>query len=84
MGELFVVADRLVHHPRESDAGDELTTLVAEMAACATPYGVERPWWKGVREQGAALVTLLDAPGTDDDEVVEAATGLRDTLRANV
>lgn len=83
MGELFVVADRLVHSPLDADARQELATGAAEVGASAPPYGVDARWWKGIGEQSAGLVSLLET-STDEDELTAAAAGLRDALRPNV
>jgi hypothetical protein len=83
MGELFIVADRLVHSPLDADARQELAAGAAEAATSAPPYGVDARWWKGIGEQGAALVALLGA-ATDEEEMTAAAAGLRDALRPNV
>lgn len=84
LGDLFLTVDRLVHHPRDKDAQEELVTGAAEVAASAPPYGVERPWWKGIGEQCAALAAQLDPVTLDDDEVIASATALRDALRPYV
>jgi hypothetical protein len=83
MGELFVIADRLVHNPVDADARRELTEAAAEAQASAPPYGVEKAWWKGIGEQGAAVAVMFLGP-TPDEPIVEAATALRDALRPNV
>jgi hypothetical protein len=83
MGELFVIADRLVHDPLEKDARHDLTAMAAEAVASAPPYGVEKAWWKGIGEQCTGLATMFLGP-TEEDTVVEAATALRDALRPNV
>jgi hypothetical protein len=82
LGDLFVVVDRLVHHP--GDVGDraELATLSTEVAEHAPPYGVERGWWSGVDARVRALGETLEASRDDEDEgAKEAATALRDALR---
>ena len=91
LGDLFVVVDRLVHHP--GDAGDrgELETLTQEVADHAPPYGVERGWWSGIearaRALGETLVASADdaaSPADEDEGAKEAAAALRDALRPYV
>ena len=84
MGELFDVADRLIHSPRDASAQQELTAGAAEVAASAPPYGVERAWWTAIGEQCSSVSALLEPATLDDDQVIEAATALRDALRPNV
>ena len=85
LGDLFVVVDRLAHHP--GDAGDRevLAGLAQEVADHAPPYGVERGWWSGIDAGADALRAALEASGDDEDEgAKEAATALRDALRPYV
>ena len=85
LGDLFVVVDRLVHHPGDVGDREELATLGAEVAAHAPPYGVDRGWWSGIDARVQALGQTLEASGDDEDEgAKEAATALRDALRPYV
>jgi hypothetical protein len=85
MGELFIAADRLTHHPGDADARQAFATAAEEAASHAPPYGVEAGWWKGIDERCAALGAQLDAGESDEHEgAVEAATQLRDALRPYV
>lgn len=82
LGDLFVLADLLVHDPRDEGSHEQLAARSAEVAGSRPPYGVERAWWRAVGERLTGLEALV-APGDqlDDDDVVAAATALRDELR---
>ncbi len=85
LGELFVAADRLVHHPHDTDARRDLEAGAQEVADHAPPYGVERGWWAGIHERCAAVVArLAEDTGDDDEGAKETATALRDALRPYV
>jgi hypothetical protein len=84
MGELFVAADRLVHDPRDTAGQRAVRDGAQEATTHAPPYGMDKGWWESLGAQCAALVALFDAPSTDEDPIVEAATALRDVLRPYV
>ena len=43
MGDLFVAADRLQHDPHDDRMAADAMEAATMVAACAPPYGIERP-----------------------------------------
>ena len=80
MGDLFVVADRLVHAPYDEGAGLDLTEAAATADACLPPYGIEAQVWRRVRELARSILSDLEL-AADEEVVVADARALRDFLR---
>jgi hypothetical protein len=84
LGELFVLADRLIHDPLDHDAHRSMQEKTEIASASRPPFGVERSWWRAVTGQASELVGLFGIAGVEHDVVVDAATQLRDALRPYV
>lgn len=80
MADLFVAADRLKDAPFDADAAGDLAKATATAKACLPPYGIERPVWRQIQEQAAAIVADLEGGG-DDEAVALSSRALRDFLR---
>lgn len=83
MGDLFVVADRLMHEPWDEAIGAELAEVADRVAASPPPFGIEPVAWAQVQELAGIVVGDLDA-GASDDVVVTDSRTLRDVLRRYV
>lgn len=83
MGDLFVVADRLMHEPWDDGIGAELVEVVGRVAASPPPFGIEPVAWAQIQELAGIVVADLDADAVDEVVVTDART-LRDVLRRYV
>ncbi|MDP8938441.1 MAG: hypothetical protein M3O23_12065 [Actinomycetota bacterium] len=83
MGDLFVVADRLMHEPWDEGIGAELAEVSDRVAASPPPFGIDPVAWAQIQELAGIVVADLDAGATDDVVVTDART-LRDVLRRYV
>jgi hypothetical protein len=87
LGDLFVAADRLANDPGDAEGLAGLASGAAEVAAHTPPYGVERRWWRDLQDRLDAFTRLFDAglaPEAEEQAVTDAASALRDVLRAVV
>lgn len=81
MSALFLAADRLVHDPDESAAIIAMDDAAAAVAGTRPPYGFSPGAWTAIQAQSAAVMTTLEDPDATPEQVIEAATTLRTTLR---
>lgn len=81
MSALFLAADRLVHDPDESAAIIAMDDAAGAVAGTRPPYGFSPGAWTAIQAQAAAVMTTLENPEAAPEEVIEAATTLRATLR---
>lgn len=82
LGDLFVVADRLIHAPSNGSLVAELGRLAAVVDEARSPFGIERATWK---ELGRLTRIVVDAGESADEEAVEnGARTLREFLREYV
>ena len=79
MSDLFVVADRLQHAPRDMLLAGELVEVADVAATSLPPYGIGPAMWRRINDLAAAVV---DAE--DELAVMESAAALRDFLRPHV
>ncbi|MDQ3642829.1 MAG: hypothetical protein M3450_15510 [Actinomycetota bacterium] len=80
MGDLFVAADRLQHDPHDDRMAADAMEAATTVAACAPPYGIERPVWKQIQGLAETLATDLEE-AADEDAVAADARALREYLR---
>ena len=80
MGDLFVAADRLQHDPADDRMAADAIEAATTVAACAPPYGIERPVWRQIQGLASALATDLEE-AADEDTVAADARALREYLR---
>ncbi len=81
MSALFLAADRLVHDPDESAAIIAMDDAAGAVAGTRPPYGFSPAAWTAIQAQAAAVMATLENPEAAPEEVIEAATTLRTTLR---
>ncbi|MCA1691414.1 MAG: hypothetical protein ABR540_13335 [Acidimicrobiales bacterium] len=82
LGDLFVVADRLIHAPTNGSLVTELGHLAEVVEGSGAPFGIERTTWK---ELGRLTRIVVDAGESADEEAVEnGARTLREFLREYV
>jgi hypothetical protein len=81
MSALFLAADRLVHDPDDSAAIIAMDDAAAVVEGTRPPYGFSPGAWTAIQTQAAAVMTTLEDPDAAPDQVIEAATTLRATLR---
>ncbi len=81
--QLFVAADVLRRNTRDLRAQRRLLDNAAIAHDLKLPFGYEAPMWRGVLDQAAVLVALIEDAG--DDNLVEAeARTLRNMLQTYV
>ncbi len=83
MGDLFVVADRLMHEPWDEGIGAELVEVAARVAESPPPFGIDARAWDRIQESADALAGHLEA-GSGEEVVAAEARALRDVLRRYV
>jgi hypothetical protein len=81
LGELFVVADRLQHDPEENEAVALLLRLANAAEDADPPYGLGDDDWETLRGRVDTLAEALEVDDPNLDEVLEAASQLRNAIR---
>jgi hypothetical protein len=81
LGELFVVADRLQHDPEEHEAVALLLRLANATEDADPPYGLGDDDWEALRGKVDTLAEALEVDDPNLDEVLEAASQLRNAIR---
>jgi hypothetical protein len=84
LGELFVVADRLQRDPDEPEAVALLLRLANAAEDAEPPYGLGEDDWDSLRQRVDTLAEALEVDDPNLDEVMEAATQLRNAIRPYV
>lgn len=79
MGDIFVVADRLLHTPDDGELVLELARLASVVEDARPPFGVDRRMWEQIAAKSWAITTAAEQG--DDEIVAEGARDLRDYLR---
>lgn len=81
LSALFAATDRLRRDVR--DAKGVLGTVEhgRRLAGTATPFGFSATAWTALRDAASELADLIEAEGATDEEVVDRAVRLRDTLQ---
>jgi len=80
MADLFVAADRLQHDPADASLSADVMASATTVAACAPPYGIERPVWRRIQALAASLAANLDELA-DEETVAAEARAVREYLR---
>ncbi len=85
MSALFITADRLMKDPDDRDDIGRFSAAADQADSLALPYGFSAAVWDDIKAKAGALRDLL-AVGFDaeSDDVTEAATVVRQTLRQYV
>ncbi len=81
MSDLFVVADRLLHHPKDRHDARQLAAATDAAAGLRLPYGIARPVWDDLIERVEALRSAVEAEPLDEADVLDAAKSVREHLR---
>lgn len=84
LGGLFVGCDRLVHDARDHKGVIAVAEHAADVLGARAPYGFPPAPWAAIRQGAQHILDLLESDTATDDEVQEAATELRATLRPYV
>jgi hypothetical protein len=84
MSDLFVAADRLMHHADDPEGVLSLVDRAADAAKMPLPYGFDRGLWADIVLQAGALKSLIEDDDSEDDAIKEHAATLRGTLRTYV
>jgi hypothetical protein len=82
MGNLFDVADRLIHAPWNREFVEEVRQLIAVIESSEPPFGIVPEMWDQIADLAGAVVAAADVE--DDVAVEDAATVLRSYLREYV
>ncbi|HVL26523.1 MAG TPA: hypothetical protein VM390_00130, partial [Acidimicrobiales bacterium] len=82
MGDIFVVADRLMRTPEDGELILELARLAAVVEDSRPPFGIDRRMWEQIAARSWALTSAAEQG--DDEAVADGARGLRDYLREYV
>ncbi len=81
LSDLFVACDRLRRDVRDPDGVTGAMASAARIVEVRTPFGFSTPDWRSLREASGALLDLMEAQETDEDELRDLAQSLSDTLR---
>ena len=82
MGDLFDVADRLIHAPWNREFAEEVRGLIEVIEASEPPFGIVPEMWDQIANLAGAVIAGADEQ--DDVAVEDAATALRSYLREYV
>jgi hypothetical protein len=80
LGELYVIADRLVHQPDDPGVRGDFELAADTVDLMELPYGFEPLVWARIRAEANALTDRFDA-GEDAALIGQAAARLRELLR---
>ncbi|MGK2947825.1 MAG: hypothetical protein ACSLFP_04575 [Acidimicrobiales bacterium] len=81
MSELFIAADRLAHDHDDHEGTRGLVAATEQAAGAGPPFGMDATWWRGVATQAGELAALVTGDDAEPEQVQEAASALRSTLR---
>lgn len=84
LGGLFVACDRLAADARDRHGVIGVAEKGAVLVGARPPYGVAPGPWGTLLARTSELLTMLSGDEVTDDEVEEAASGLRTLLRQYV
>lgn len=85
MSALFITADRLMKDPDDRDDIGRFSAAAAQADSLSLPYGFSPAVWDDIKAKAGALRDLLAAGfEAEADDVTEAATVVRQTLRQYV
>lgn len=73
LGDVFVGADRLVHHPTDASAVLQFADGVAVLRRAALPFGYEPATWARILTTAGSLLELLESDEAVADEDISAA-----------
>ncbi|MFP5319756.1 MAG: hypothetical protein ACLGI2_15855 [Acidimicrobiia bacterium] len=82
MGDIFVVADRLVRAPDDGELILELARLASVVEDARPPFGVDRRMWEQIAARSWAITGAAEQG--EDEAVADGARDLRDYLREYV
>ena len=82
MGDIFVVADRLIRAPEDGELILELARLASVVEDSRPPFGIDRRMWEEIATRSWAITAAAEQ--SDDDTVSDGARDLRDYLREYV
>ena len=82
LGEVFVAADRLTHHPTDAGAVLSYADGMAVLRRSTVPFGYEASTWARILVTAGALLDALESEDVVPDErIVELARAVADLLR---
>ncbi len=84
MGEIFVAANRLSKNPRHPKSVEAAIDRADEIKAAALPFGFERPVWASIVEGSVALKETILDDDAEEEDLMESARELCQTLRPYV
>jgi len=82
MGDIFVVADRLIRAPDDGDLILELARLASVVEDSRPPFGIDRRMWEQVAARSWAVTSAAEQG--EEESVADCARDLRDYLREYV
>lgn len=81
LSALFEATDRLRRDVHDSNGVMGSLEHGRRLVGVATPFGFSTAAWASLREAAGALADLLESDDGTDEDIVDLAGGLRDTLR---
>lgn len=81
LSELFVSSDRLLHDPSDRAATVRFDDAAESALTMGLPFGFDEAGWGAITDLTGTLREQLQEAESTDDEIVEAATALRQHLR---
>lgn len=82
MGDMFLVADRLLHSPWNGELVAEMTRLVGVVEESPPPFGIDRNMWQELGTRARSVTTAAEE--ADEVAIEDGARALRDFLREYV
>lgn len=81
LSELFVSSDRLLHDPSDRGGTVRFDDAASSALEMGLPFGFDEATWGEITDLTGVLRDKLGDAEATDDEIVEAATALRSSLR---
>lgn len=84
LGIVFTTSSKLVKRPRDAASIVSVVESAELLERLAVPFGFDAHQWKVLVESVTDLVTVIDVDKVPDEEISQAATLTRDTVRTYV
>lgn len=81
LSAMFEAVDRLRRDVHDGPGVLKAVERGRRVAGVATPFGFSASAWSSIREQCVELVEMLESDDAGDDDIIDVAARLRDTLQ---
>ena len=81
LSNMFTATDRLRRDVHDGPAVLAAVEHGRRIAGVATPFGFGAPQWSALRQRCEELIELLEADDSEDEDIVDLAHRMRDSLQ---